>query len=250
MNEKMKRTVEILDKINDEEKLHCLRAFTQSLNLVEWLRKEAKSLSELKVLVDMASMTSVGANQQVLDKTIFAKTLKEAGSAFAPLIYELKIDDGFHQFMSLCEKVCSQLQTDKQIAKKLLDVKDKVPMLEEIKKRRGQVESTALNESRKLNEFGVYKIEMPSQFKNRNFTSKISNKDEFEKEIEISNLITLEIEPMNKNGKHFSLTISAVDFNRVGLFRVEIFGFQFSTRLNNNFQTDQKNFVLQIWVES
>jgi len=201
MDANMKKTIEILDRMNDDEKLNCLRAYTQSLNLVEWLRKEAKSLSELKVLVDMASMTSVGANEQVLDKTIFAKTLKEAGSAFASLIYELKTDDGFYQFMNLCEKVCSHLQTDKQIAKKLLDVKDKVPMLEEIKKRRGQVESNALNEAKLLNDFGVYKIEIPLEFKNRNFSSKLSNQvEEFEKEIQISNLITLEIESKNKTG--------------------------------------------------
>ena len=203
MDAKMKQTIEILDRINDEEKLYCLRAYTQSLNLVEWLRKEAKSLSELKVLVDMASMTSVGSNEQVLDKTIFAKTLKEAGSAFASLIYELKTDDGFHQFMSLCEKVCSHLQTDKQIAKKLLDVKDKVPMLEEIKKRRGQVESNALNEAKMVNDFGVYKIEIPSEFRNTNYMSKLNNNDEFEKEIKISNLITLEIESKT-NGKNLN----------------------------------------------
>ena len=200
MDAKMKKTIEILDRINDEEKLYCLRVFTQSLNLVEWLRKEAKSLSELKVLVDMASMTSVGSNEQVLDKTIFAKTLKEAGSAFAPLIYELKTEDGFLQFMSLCEKVCSHLQTDKQIAKKLLDVKDKVPMLEEIKKRRGQVESNALNEAKTVNDFGVYRIEMPSEFRNTNYMSKLNSNDEFEKEIKISNLITLEIDSKT-NGK-------------------------------------------------
>jgi hypothetical protein len=205
MDANMKKIIEVLDKVNDEEKLNCLRAFTQSLNLVEWLRKEAKSLSELKVLVDMASMTSVGANEQVLDKTIFAKTLKEAGSAFASLIYELKTDHGFYQFIELCEKVFSHLQTDKQIAKKLLEVKDKVPMLEEIKKRRGQVESSALNDVKLLNDFGVYKIEIPLEFKNRNFSSKLSNQvEEFEKELQISNLITLSMEKTNNKGNNFN----------------------------------------------
>jgi len=33
---------------------------------------------------------------------------------------------------------------------------------------------------------------------------------------------------------------SVLDFNRVGLFRVEKLGFQFSTRLNNTFQPDTK----------
>ena len=204
MDASMKKTIEILDRINEEEKLKCLRAFTESLNLVEWLRLEAKSLSELKVLVDMASMSSAGDTQngaQTFDMTIFAKTLKEAGSAFASLIYELKVDDGFYQFMNLCEKVCSHLQTDPKIADKLKAVKDKVPLLEEIKKRRGQVESNALNEAKQLNEYGVYNIGLSTSLKSVNLLSSL----DLQKEIKISDLITLEIETKTKNGIFFAI---------------------------------------------
>jgi hypothetical protein len=187
MDSNLERTIVILEPFNQVDKLDCLKAYAQSLDLVEWLRREAKSLSELKVLVDMASMTSVGSAEQGIDKTIFAKSLKEAGSAFASLIYELKCDDGFFQFMNLCEKVCSHLDTDKRIAEKLLGVKDKVPLLEEIKKRRGQVESNALNDAKILNQFGVYKIDISASLK-----SKINLLDS--SQIKISDLINLEIE--------------------------------------------------------
>ena len=189
----MKKTIEILDRMNDKEKLNCLKSFAKSLDLVEWLRKEAKSLSELKVLVDMASMTSVG-EQNTFDKTIFAKILKEAGSAFASLIYELKVDDDFYQFMNLCEKVCSHLQTDKKIAEKLLAVKDQVPLLEEIKRRRGQVESNALNEAKQLNEFGVYSIGLSTSLKNESIMSNLN----FQNETKLSDLISLTIENGNE----------------------------------------------------
>ena len=44
-------------------------------------------------------------------------------------------------------------------------------------------------------------LEIPLEFKNRNFSSKLSNQiEDFEKEIQISNLITLEIESKNKTG--------------------------------------------------
>jgi hypothetical protein len=160
MDEKIEKTVTVLDRINDKEKIDCLNAYTESLGLVDWLRQNAPSLSELKFLVDLASMSTSTNTDTSLDKTVFAKTLKEAGTAFAFLIYELKVDVTFYQFMGLCEKVCSHLESDRSIAAKLLAVKDKVELLEEIKKKKGNVELTSIESAQDINQNGVYRIKL------------------------------------------------------------------------------------------
>ena len=200
MDASMKNTLEILDRINEEKKLSCLRAYSLSLALVEWLRKNAPSLSELKFLVDLASMTSVGGGNetaQSVDKTIFAKTLKEAGSAFASLIYELKQDSDFHHFLDLCEKVCSHLESDENIADKLLGIKDQVPLLEEIKKMKGNVELNSLKQAKQLNQYGVYTIEKKAR-KSDDLLS------EFEYETNIADLITVDVDKEHdKNARKY-----------------------------------------------
>ena len=160
MDTRISKTVAVLDKFNDRDKLDCLKAYTESMNLVEWLRKNAPSLQELKFLVELASMSTGTSNDSSLDKTVFAKTLKEAGTAFAALIYDLKPDVAFYDFMTLCEQVCSHLGSDRHIAAKLLGVKDKVDLVEEIKKKKGNVELSSLEAAKDINQRGVYKISL------------------------------------------------------------------------------------------
>jgi hypothetical protein len=158
MDETIERTVIVLDKINDPDKIACLNAFTQSQALVEWLKRNAPSLSELKFLVDLASMGTSSGTDVSMDKAVFAKALKEAGTAFAYLIYKLTVDVTFFEFMGLCEKVCSHLESDRKIADKLLAVKDKVDLLEEIKRKKGNVELTSIETAADINCNGVYRI--------------------------------------------------------------------------------------------
>ena len=119
--------VQVLDGMNEPDKLKCLTAFGEAIHLIEWLRENHKNLNDLKFLVDLISISSTNENNNFgLDRTILAKTLKEAGSAYAALIYELKLDDDFFQFMELAKNVCAHLESDKNIAEKLLAVKDEV----------------------------------------------------------------------------------------------------------------------------
>lgn len=182
MDSRIQETVKVLEKINDQDKLRCLNAYTESLNLVEWLRGNAPTLSELKFLVDLASMSSSTSNDTSLDKAVFAKTLKEAGTAFAALIYELNVEKtSFYEFMNLCERVCSHLESDRSIAQKLLGVKDKVDLLEEIKKKKGNVELSSLEAAKDINQKGMYRIRLDQRPVGT------------EESIQISDLISLEV---------------------------------------------------------
>lgn len=159
MDAHINKVVDKLDRLNSEGKLKCLAAFANCLDLVCWLRENAPSLDQLKFLVDLASMSSTyNDSLSNLDRTVFAKTLKEAGTAYAALIYSLRPKTSFFDFMGLCETVCSHLDSDKNIAEKLEAVKSKIGLLKEIKDMRGNVELDSLKQAKQINEFGMYKV--------------------------------------------------------------------------------------------
>jgi hypothetical protein len=170
MDKNMSNTVEFLDKINSKQKLDCLNAYVESLDLVEWLREKAKNLGELKFLVELVSTTSTTTNETSatnMNRSILAKTLKEAGTAYASLIYNWKIDDTFNRFISHCILVCSHLESDRNIAQKLLKCRENIEILQEIINMKGNVEMNSLKQAKILNENGVYKIEKWSELFNK-----------------------------------------------------------------------------------
>lgn len=58
MDDRIEKVVNLLERVNHPKKIECLAAFTKCLELVEWLRKNATDLSQLKTLVDMVSSES------------------------------------------------------------------------------------------------------------------------------------------------------------------------------------------------
>ncbi len=103
MDRQVEATLKVLDKLNDKAKIDCLKQYVSSLGLVTWLRANTHNLKQFKFLVELASLTPSGEYAQ--NNALFAKTLKEAGIAYAPLIFDLKLDDNFEQFTALCEVV-------------------------------------------------------------------------------------------------------------------------------------------------
>jgi hypothetical protein len=174
MDDKIEKIVNILIKMDTDEKLNCLCAFCDSLVLVDWLRKNTGDIMGLKFLVDLTSVSGTDTNS---DRDLLARALKDAGTAFAPLIYDLKITDNFNEFMQHCDKVWHFLDDDKHVAEKLIAIRDKISQLEEIKQK-GNVEVTSLKRAKLFNEIGVYVIENSSI--------------DFEDEPNVENLMRLE----------------------------------------------------------
>lgn len=148
MDTELAKIVKVLDNMNSQEKLACLKSYVESIVLVDWLRQNTKDINELKVLVDLISES---------ESTTLAKTLLDACKAYNKLIYDFQVNDGFFRFIELAEIVCSFLSSDKNIASKLKYVSDKVPILDKVQKSRGNVMSS-LNKAKRINDFGVYKI--------------------------------------------------------------------------------------------
>lgn len=132
------RIIQVLDNMNVPSKLECLSAYAQSIDLVKWLQINAKNIDEFRFFIELVSISSDNDNvgNHGINRSILATTLFQAGSAYASLIYQFKVDDGFFKFIELAEKVCMSLDSDKKIASKLLGVKDMVPLLDEIKRSR------------------------------------------------------------------------------------------------------------------
>ena len=156
MNDQVRKTVDILAKLNSEAKLNCLEAFVNSHELVEWLRKNTVDIMGLKFLVELASAST---NEPNADRDLLARALKDAGTAFAPLIYDLKLNDDFQKFMSHCEKVWHFLEEDSHVSEKLLEIRNKIEQLKEIKEK-GNVEVSSIKQAKMFNEKGVYKVSM------------------------------------------------------------------------------------------
>ncbi len=96
MDETLGNIVAVLDGINSPDKLECLRAFAESIELVEWLRANVKSMSEFRVLIDLILEEESSTNGP--NRDLMAKILLEAGSAYASFIFDLKQDCGFFRF--------------------------------------------------------------------------------------------------------------------------------------------------------
>lgn len=102
-------------------------------------------------------------------RTNLAKFLKEAGIAYASLIYELKPTTNFYMFMDICETVCSHIGSDVNIAENLIKVKENLELLKEIHRVKGNVELTSLKRAKKINDVGMYLISVKSNDTSRAF---------------------------------------------------------------------------------
>jgi hypothetical protein len=164
MNTEIANTVKCLEEMNDRTKLNCLKAFSKSLKLVDWLKENVKDLNALKLFVDSIVMSAaLDKSNQASDRIALAKTLKQAGTAYSALIYDLRPDDDFNQFMQLCSKVCSFLESDQHIAEYLITVSDKVDLFDNIRSKNESAELEMLKVAKYLNKNGVYIINTRTQ---------------------------------------------------------------------------------------
>jgi len=118
-------------------------------------------MSEFRVFIDLISAEDKGpAVATGPNRTLMAKMMLEAGSAYASLIYDFGPEDGFFRFVSLAEVVCSYLDSDRHVAAKLAWCRENVSVeeLARVQKSAGSSEKSALKRAGRMNESGVYVI--------------------------------------------------------------------------------------------
>ncbi|KAM4623618.1 E3 ubiquitin-protein ligase rnf213-beta [Polymixia lowei] len=135
----------------------CLEKFIESRPLVNWVRENLKDMSDVKVFVDLASI-SAGENDTEIDQVAW---FHDAVMGYGPLLYSLSPDAGFDEFMNCAKQVWDTQRRDEKLPDKLRDSTRLLNWLKGLKETHGSVEQSSLSLASSINAQGVYHIEWP-----------------------------------------------------------------------------------------
>ncbi|XP_053850563.1 E3 ubiquitin-protein ligase RNF213 [Vidua macroura] len=136
----------------------CLRELAQQKEFVCWVREALKDINELKVFVDLASI-SAGENDMDVDRVAcFHGTVH----GYSSLLYELRQDSGFEDFMRCLQKLWRALDSDEALPEKLRASAQQLEWLKTVKESHGSVELSSLSLAAAINSRGVYVLRAPA----------------------------------------------------------------------------------------
>uniref|UniRef100_A0A8C3EPZ3 RING-type E3 ubiquitin transferase n=1 Tax=Corvus moneduloides TaxID=1196302 RepID=A0A8C3EPZ3_CORMO len=136
----------------------CLRELAQQKEFVCWVREALKDINELKVFVDLASI-SAGENDMDVDRVAcFHGTVH----GYSSLLYELRQDSGFEDFMRCLQKLWRALDSDEALPEKLRASAQHLEWLKTVKESHGSVELSSLSLAAAINSRGVYVLRAPA----------------------------------------------------------------------------------------
>ncbi|XP_065591389.1 E3 ubiquitin-protein ligase RNF213 [Cyrtonyx montezumae] len=136
----------------------CLLELAQQKEFVCWVREALKDINELKVFVDLASI-SAGENDMDVDRVA---CFHDAVHGYSSLLYELSQESGFDDFMDCLRKLWRALDTDENLPKKLHASAQQLVWLKTVKESHGSVELSSLSLAATINSRGVYILKAPS----------------------------------------------------------------------------------------
>ncbi|XP_054615147.1 E3 ubiquitin-protein ligase rnf213-alpha isoform X2 [Dunckerocampus dactyliophorus] len=137
-----------------ESRRHCLKELGHRGLFVKWVQDVLTDLNELKVFVDLASI-SAGENDMEVDRVA---CFHDAVLGYASALYELQADSGFQAFRDVLKKLWRALDNDHNLPKKLRDSARHLEWLKTVKDSHGSVELSALSLASAINSKGVYRI--------------------------------------------------------------------------------------------
>ncbi|XP_035771851.1 E3 ubiquitin-protein ligase rnf213-alpha-like [Neolamprologus brichardi] len=160
------------------DRKECLKALSESKEFVQWVKKELEEISELKVFVDLASI-SAGENDMDVDRVA---CFHDAVLGYSPMLYDLKQDSDFEKFKDALSKLWNAFDNDRKIPEKLRDTSRQLEWLKTVRESHGSVELSSLSLATSMNERGLYIIKAQQQ-----------------KKITLENSLTLQIEDGHTN---------------------------------------------------
>ncbi|XP_061741549.1 E3 ubiquitin-protein ligase rnf213-alpha-like isoform X1 [Nerophis ophidion] len=137
-----------------ESRKRCLKELGQRGPFLKWVQDALKDLNELKVFVDLASI-SAGENDMEVDRVA---CFHDAVLGYSSILYELQPDSGFQAFKDVLRKLWRALDNDKNLPKKLCDSARHLDWLKTVKDSHGSVELSSLSLASAINRNGVYRI--------------------------------------------------------------------------------------------
>ncbi|KAK5851292.1 hypothetical protein PBY51_002095 [Eleginops maclovinus] len=144
------------EQLSEVTKHHtaCLEEFLVSQTLVSWVRENLKNMSDVKVYVDLASI-SAGENDTEIDQVA---CFHDAVMGYAPLLYSLSPHAGFQEFLKCAKQVWETQNRDEKLPDKLRESTRLLNWLKALKETHGSVEQSSLSLASSINADGVYHI--------------------------------------------------------------------------------------------
>ncbi|XP_072245329.1 E3 ubiquitin-protein ligase rnf213-alpha-like [Leuresthes tenuis] len=152
------RAKDVVKDITNERK-ECLRVLSESTLFVEWIKKELEDINELKVFVDLASI-SAGENDMDVDRVA---CFHDAVQGYSSMLYGLKQDSDFQRFKDSLPTLWRALENDRELPNKLRDTARQLKWLKTVRETHGSVEFSSLSLATSINERGMYIIKAQNQ---------------------------------------------------------------------------------------
>ncbi|XP_014912893.1 E3 ubiquitin-protein ligase RNF213 isoform X2 [Poecilia latipinna] len=143
----------VLVDITESRRL-CLQELELRRHFVRWVKDALEDINELKVFVDLASI-SAGENDMDVDRVA---CFHDAVLGYSSVLYELKPDSGFRAFKDVLNKLWRALENDNNLPKKLRDSARHLEWLKTVKDSHGSVELSSLSLASAINNKGIYLI--------------------------------------------------------------------------------------------
>ncbi|KAM6905305.1 E3 ubiquitin-protein ligase rnf213-alpha-like [Xenentodon cancila] len=147
----------VLVDITEPRRL-CLQELGRRKHFVKWVKDALEDINELKVFVDLASI-SAGENDMDVDRVA---CFHDAVLGYSSVLYELKPDSGFSAFREVLKKLWRAFENDKNLPKKLCDSARHLEWLKTVKDSHGSVELSSLSLASTINKNGIYLISAQS----------------------------------------------------------------------------------------
>ncbi|XP_041073022.1 E3 ubiquitin-protein ligase rnf213-alpha-like isoform X2 [Carcharodon carcharias] len=136
------------------ECVKCLEEFVQKQPFVNWVKGALTNLREVKVFVDLASI-SAGENDMEIDRVA---CFHDAVMGYSSFIYELPQSTDFEGLKTSVEKIQKALNSDPKLMEKLRDSARYLEWLKTLRESHGSVETSSLSLAAAINHKGVYRV--------------------------------------------------------------------------------------------
>ncbi|KAM5170405.1 E3 ubiquitin-protein ligase RNF213-like [Mantella aurantiaca] len=160
ISEEVVKTKKLLMEINENHN-ECLMEILNRKEFFLWVQEALEDVNELKVFVDLASI-SAGENDMDVDRVA---CFHDAVLGYSPLLYDLKPEFGFDNFMKCLEKLWKSLKSDPKLPDKFRDSARHIEWLKTVKESHGSVELSSLSLAATINKRGLYIIRAPKDSK-------------------------------------------------------------------------------------
>ncbi|XP_069374050.1 E3 ubiquitin-protein ligase rnf213-beta isoform X2 [Paralichthys olivaceus] len=182
----------------------CLEEFLSSQTLVSWVKTNLRNMSDVKVYVELASI-SAGENDTEIDQVA---CFHDAVMGYAPLLYSLSPQAGFDEFMKCAQQVWDTQSRDEKLPDKLRESTRLLSWLKDLKETHGSVEQSSLSLASSVNAHGVYNISWSDRNTERrclqNMVQVTVTNDREEKSYKLEELLELQnkLMLMSSKGEH------------------------------------------------